>query len=125
MAPDGITPVSGASVYFNSSPAAALSACGGGSSCTVLSDEFGLASTRITPAAAGVVTINAVLAPASYSLPKRVQATLSAQASALDIALVSPSRWVAHGANVNTILTARVLSYGNPLSGKTVKVKAR
>jgi hypothetical protein len=120
LAPDGVTPVSGASVYFNTSPAAALSACGSASSCTVLSDEFGVASTRITPAAAGVVTINAVLAPASYSSPKNVQATVSAQTSALDIALLSPSRWVAQGATVDTILTARVLSYGSPLSGKTV-----
>jgi hypothetical protein len=86
----------------------------------VLSDQFGVASTRITPAAAGVVTINAVLAPASYSSPKNVQATVSAQTSALDIALLSPSRWVAQGATVDTILTARVLSYGSPLSGKTV-----
>jgi hypothetical protein len=120
LAFDGVTPVSGASVYFTSSPGAALSACAGTSSCTVLSDEFGIASTRITPAAAGVVTINAILAPASYSSPKSVYATVSAQTSALDIALRTPSRWVAQGANVNTTLTARVLSYGNPLSGKTV-----
>ena len=120
LAPDGVTPVSGASVYFNTTPAAALSACGGASACTVLSDEFGVASTRITPAVAGVATINALLAPASYSSPKSVQATLSAQTSALDIALLTPSRWVAQGATLDTILTARVLSYGNPLSGKTV-----
>ncbi|HVO61679.1 MAG TPA: IPT/TIG domain-containing protein [Terriglobales bacterium] len=120
LAPDGITPVSGASVYFNTSPAAALSVCGGASSCTVLSDEFGVASTRITPTAAGVVTIEAVLAPASYSSPKRVQTTLSAQTSALDLALLAPSRWVAQGGSVDTILTARVVSYGSPLSGKTV-----
>jgi hypothetical protein len=120
LAPDGVTAVRGASVYFNTSPAAGLSVCSGAGSCTMRSDEYGVASTRITPAAAGVVTITAVLAPASYSSPKLVQTTLSTQASALDVALVAPTRWVVQGASVNTILTARALSYGSPLSGKTV-----
>lgn len=120
VGPDGITAVKGASVYFSSTPAAALSACGGAPNCTVLSNENGEASTRITPAAAGVITINAVLAPASYSTPKYVQTTLSAQAAALDVALLSPTRWVAQGTSVDTILTARVLSYGSPVNGRTV-----
>ena len=120
VASDGVTAIAGASVYFSTTPAAPLSTCAGASSCTVLSDEFGMVSTRITPAGAGVVTISAVLAPASYPSPKSVQATVVAQTSALDIALLLPSRWVAQGATVNTNLSARVLSYGNPLSGKTV-----
>ncbi|HEX6502269.1 MAG TPA: IPT/TIG domain-containing protein [Terriglobales bacterium] len=120
VGPDGMTPVPGASVYFNTSPAAALSACGGGPNCTVLSDEHGEASTRIIPATTGLITINAVLAPASYTSPKYVQTTLSAQSSALDIALAWPTRYGAQGASVDTVLTARVLSYGSPVSGKTV-----
>ncbi len=120
VAPDGVTGVAGASVYLTSSPAAALSVCGGSATCTVFSDEYGEVTTRITPLSTGVTTVTAVLAPASYSSPKSVQATLSAQSTALDIVLLSPSRWVAQDANLDMLLTARVLSYGSPVAGKTV-----
>ena len=120
LAADGVTPVAGASVYFSVSPVAALSACGGASNCTVLSDGSGEISTRVTPPASGVYTITATLAPASYSSPKYVQATLSAQASALDIGVLSPYRWIAQGASLDAPLTARVLSNGSPLMGRTV-----
>ncbi len=48
LAPDGTTPVAGASVFFTSAPAAALAACKGATSCTVLSNESGLVSTFVT-----------------------------------------------------------------------------
>ena len=120
VAADGVSPVAGASVSFSSSPAANLSACAGAASCTVASNESGDASTGITPSTGGVTTITATLAPASYSNPKTVQATVSAQAAALDVAVLTASRWVAQGADVDMVLTTRVVSYGSPLAGKTV-----
>ena len=120
VAIDGVTGVAGASVYFSAGPAAGLSACAGAASCTVLSNEFGEAATRITPVTTGVTTVTAVLAPASYSSPKSVQTTLNAQQSALDVAVLSPTHWVAQGASLDMPLTARVLSYGSALSGKTI-----
>lgn len=113
-------PVRGATVQFNASPTAALSACGGATSCTVLSDDAGQAQTFVTPLSNATFTITATLAPSSYPNPKTQIATLQATSSSLNIAVVSPYRWIAQGANVNLPLTARVLSYGSPQSGRTV-----
>src|SRR6185437_65079 len=66
FAPDGVTPVAGASVQFSSSPAVGLSACAGAASCTVLTNESGIASTNMTVLTAGVLNLIAKLAPASY-----------------------------------------------------------
>jgi len=117
---NGVTPVAGASVFFTATPAVAFSACGGAASCTLLSDESGQVSTRVTVLTAGVMTISAVLAPASYPTPKIVQTTLFGTSSPLDISLNSRFAWIAQGASVNVPLTARVLSNGVPLGGRTV-----
>jgi IPT/TIG domain len=117
--PNG-APVRGASVRFVVTPAAALSACGGASNCTVLSDDGGEASTYITPLSNTTFTITAMLAPASYPNPKTQSATLQASSSSLDIGVASPYRWIAQGASGNLPLTARVLSNGSALSGRTV-----
>ena len=66
VASDGVTTVAGASVQFTSSPAVAFSACAGAASCTVLSDQSGLASTFMIVLSASVMTFTAQLAPASY-----------------------------------------------------------
>ncbi len=64
---DGVTPVAGAPVVFSiSSGSGAFSACGR-ASCTVLTDSHGLASTSITPLAAGTLTMQAV--DGSHSTP--------------------------------------------------------
>jgi hypothetical protein len=119
-APDGKTPVQGASVVFTSSPAAGFSACSGNSSCTMLSDGEGQASSFVTVLSAGAITITAQLAPGSYSSPQQVQTTLVGRESALDIALVPQTTSIMQGASVNVTLTARVLSNGLPLNGSTV-----
>jgi hypothetical protein len=69
VAADGTTPVAGASVQFVASPAVAFASCGGGTNCTVLSDQSGLASTYMTVLSAGLNTITAKLAPATVALP--------------------------------------------------------
>ena len=117
VAPDGSTPVAGASVLFKSTPAASLSACGGAASCIVLSDDSGQASTRVTVLQAAVINISVLLAPASYSPPKSVQATILGTTSSQDVSLVPAFVWVAQGATVDIGLAARLLSNGAPAAG--------
>ncbi len=120
VAADRTTPVSGASVFLTASPAVSFSACSGAGSCTVVSDESGRVSTFVTVLASGVITITAQLAPATYSSPQQVQATLLGTSSSLDLSLLSPYGWIAQGAAANVTLTARVLSNGKAVSGRTV-----
>jgi hypothetical protein len=49
-----------------------------------------------------------------------VQTVVSGTSSASDLALFSPRVWVAKGATVDVPLTARIVSNGTPVSGKTV-----
>jgi hypothetical protein len=119
-ADDGVTPVAGASIFFSVAPAAGLGACAGASSCTLLTDESGQVSTRVTVLSAGTMTITAALAPASYNPAKVVETGLQGTSSALDIALTSPYVWIAQGASLDVPLTARVLSFGSPVPGRTV-----
>ncbi len=120
LAPDGVTSVAGASVQFSSSPAVSFSVCAGSASCTVLTDQSGSASTFMTVLSAGVLTLTAKLAPASYSNPQQVQTTLLGTSSALDLVLITPTVWIAQAATVNLPIAARVLSNGVPVSGKTL-----
>ena len=120
LASDGRTRISGASVFFTSSPSVAFSACGGGPSCTVVTDQSGQASTGVTVLTQGAMTITAQLAPASYANPQQVQTTVFGESSALDISLLSAYAWIAQGATLNLPITARVLSNGSALGGKTV-----
>ena len=122
VAPDGSTPVAGASVFFISTPASSLSACGGAASCTMLTDDSGHASTRVTVLQAAVINISVLLAPASYNTPKSVQATILGTTSALDISLPSPFAWIAQGATVDIALAARLLSNGLPVAATQVNL---
>ncbi len=119
LAPDG-TPVAGASVFFISTPVSSLSACGGAGSCTVLTDDSGQASTRVTVLQAAAINISVLLAPASYNTPKSVQATILGTTSPLDISLVSAFAWVAQGATVDIALAARLLSNDLPVAAPQV-----
>jgi hypothetical protein len=120
LASNGRTPVAGASIQFNSSPAVGFSICSGASSCTVLSDQNGMAVTAVTVLSAGTTTLTAKLAPASYARPQQVQATILGTSSSLDISLPIPSVWIAQGASLSIPVTARVLSNGTPMAGSTV-----
>jgi IPT/TIG domain len=118
--PDGKTPVAGASVLFTATPSVSFAVCGGGVSCTVLTDDSGEASTQVTPLSVGAMTISAILAPASYRTPKSVRTTLEGISSSSDIAVSPAYAWIAQGATVDLVLTSRVLSIGVPLPGSTV-----
>lgn len=120
LAPDGVTPVGGASVQFSSSPSVAFSICSGASSCTILTDQNGQAATSMTVLSANTITLTAKLAPASYSAPQQVQATLLGVESQLDLSLAPASMWIAQNTSMGIPVTARVLSNGSPLAGKTV-----
>lgn len=117
LASDGVSAVGGASVQFSSSPAVAFSACAGGSSCTVLTDESGMASTFMTVLSANVMTVSAKLAPASYSNPQQVQVSLLGTTEQLDLALITPPFWIAQGGTLTLPIQARVMSNGAAISG--------
>jgi hypothetical protein len=120
LASDGITPVNGATVGWSTSNNAALSACGGASTCSAISDEGGIASTWVTPAATGSAVITATLAPGVYNPAQSVAATLSATSTSQDIGVTTPLLWIAQGASVSVPLTARVVSLGVPQGDVTV-----
>lgn len=120
LAPDGVTPVAGASVILTATPVVSFSACSGGRSCTVLSDQTGQVSTFVTGLSKATITFTAQLAPASYTSPQQVQTTLVTTETPLDLALIPQSGWVAYGASVGIPLSARVLANGVPQAGQTV-----
>jgi hypothetical protein len=117
---NGATPVNGATVAWSTTNGAGLSACGGASTCSVVSDEGGLASSWVTPTAQGNASIIAELAPAVYNPAQTAIATMTATSTSLDIGVSTPYLWIAQGASVNVPLTARVVDLGAPKSGVTV-----
>jgi hypothetical protein len=77
----------------------------------------------MTVLSANLMTLTAKLAPATYPSAKQVQTTLMGTESQLDLTLVTPSVWVAQGAQVGLLLTARLLSNGNAVSGRTLNYR--
>ncbi len=120
LASDGITPVNGATVGWATTNGATLSTCGGASTCSAISDESGVASTWVTPAAAGNAVITATLAPGVYSPVQSVAPTLMGTSLPSAIAVTPPYVWIAQGASLSVPLTAQVVSLGAPQSGVTV-----
>jgi hypothetical protein len=120
VASGGTTPVDGATVGWSTTNGATLSACGGASACSAISDESGIASTSVTPAATGNTVITATLAPGVYNPAQSVSTTLAATSTSVDIGVTTPLLWIAQGASVSVPLTARVVSLGAPQSGVTV-----
>jgi hypothetical protein len=77
VAPDGSTPISGDAIAFSAPVGAArFSACSA-ATCTVLTDASGIASTTVTPVAAGPITLQASDGSLSQSAAfmAKVQAT--------------------------------------------------
>jgi len=120
VASDGVTPVDGATVGWSATNGAGLSGCGGSSTCSAITDESGIASTWLTPAAAGVATITATVAPGVYNPAQSVVGTLFATSSSLDIGVTTPYLWIAQGASLSVPITARVVNLGAPKTGVTV-----
>jgi hypothetical protein len=120
VASDGVTPVSGATIGWSANNGVELSACAGASSCSVTTDESGMASTWLVPSATGAATITATLAPGVYTPAQSVSTTLNATESSSDIGVLTPYLWIAQGATVTVPVTARVVSNGVPQSNATV-----
>ena len=118
---DGSTPVAGASVQFSAIPPVSFDLCSGAGSCTVFSDDSGEIFAGVTVLSTGSITVTATLAPASYITPKLVQTTILGTSSALDLAMVTPFRFIASGTTTDVPLSVRVLSNGVPVNGTTVK----
>ena len=114
VAGDGVTPVAGATIGWSATNALQLSACNGASSCSVTTDESGIAFSWLTPGAVGASTVTATLAPRVYSPPKTAQTTVNGTKSSLDIGMVRPYTFVAQGATISFLATARVVSNGSP-----------
>jgi hypothetical protein len=113
--------VNGATIAWSADNGAQLSVCLGASSCSTFTDASGMASTWITPTAAGQGTITAALAPAVYTPAATQKATLLATSSStVDIALVAPTKWIGQGATVDVPLSALLLKQGAPQPGTTI-----
>ena len=123
VASDGVTPVNGATVAWSTTNGTVLSACNGGTNCSVLSDQSGESSTWATPTATGQSTITMTLAPAAYPSPPSKQATVVGTSSSLDLAAVAPTRWVGQGATVDVPLTVQALNAGVPQSNVVVNYR--
>jgi hypothetical protein len=120
VAADGVTPVSGATIAWSSTNGLQFSVCSGANSCSVLSDEAGESSSTVTPTATGPSAIAIALAPAVYSPPQTQQATVVGTSTTLDLAAVTPMRWIAQGSTVSVPLTVEALDLGVPLANVTV-----
>jgi hypothetical protein len=79
-----------------------------------------MASTSITPTAAGVATVTATLAPGVYNPSQSIAGTLFATSSGLAIGVTTPYLYIAQGATVSVPITARVVNAGAPQNGTTV-----
>jgi len=120
VAADGVTAVNGATVEWSATNGLQLSACGGASACSVITDQSGNATTGITPGAAGSAMITATLAPGVYSPAKSVSVALNATESSSDIGITTPYLYVSQGASVSVPVTARVVSNGSPVNNQKV-----
>ncbi len=118
LAPDGVTPVAGEPVSFHvTSGSALVGACGAATSCGVLTDAQGLASTTVTPESIGAITMVASSAGGTVS------ASLTGQALPDVLEVVSvPAQPVYTGALLSPGLVMRlVLADGTtPVPGQAM-----
>ncbi|MFZ3340982.1 MAG: hypothetical protein WA213_08880 [Terriglobales bacterium] len=120
-ASDGVTRVNGATIAWSTTNGAELSVCGGGMSCSVLTDGAGESATWATAAALGQATITIALAPAAYQPAQTQFATLIGTASTLDLAAVAPLRWLAQGGTLGVPITVEALNMGVPQANVNIK----
>ncbi|WP_263383121.1 IPT/TIG domain-containing protein [Granulicella arctica] len=105
---DGVTPMPGVLVVFSAmSGAVQWGTCGLAASCTVVTDANGLASTVVTPAAPGVVTLQA----AALGLTQTISFT--ALPLVRSVTVVPAAMWLAAGSTVNWTETATLSQQGS------------
>ena len=97
VAQDGVTPVVGDRITFSATTGAVSFGVCGASSCAVLTDATGTATTTLTPLAAGTITLQA----ADGTLLQQTGFTAVSQPSSMKF-LVAPTGSVAVGTTPNT-----------------------
>ena len=107
-------PVSGASVRFAAPASAGIVGCSQ-QTCTVYTDESGMASAYILVKSAGASVITASL-PGGNS----VSTTVNGIVAELEITAPTPSLYVSSGAEVTLTTQALVVANGLPVANKTV-----
>ena len=108
---DGVTPVAGEPVLFSASGAAVRFGACGAAVCTVLTDANGLASTTVTPLAAGVVVLSA-LGSAASETGSFTAAVLVRTATA-----VRTMEYVASGVTVAWVPQVMLTDNSGPVAG--------
>ncbi len=117
-----MTPVNGATIAWSSTNGIEFSACGAAAFLVPFSPiQAGEASTWVTPTATGAGTITAQLAPASYSSAQTQQTTLVGSESALDLAAIAATHWIAKGATLAVPLTVEALDLGVPQANVAIQ----
>lgn len=76
---------------------------------------------KLPPGATGPGTITAQLAPASYSSAQTQQTTLVGSESALDLAAIAATHWIAKGATLAVPLTVEALDLGVPQANVAIQ----
>jgi len=122
VAADGVTPVNGATLAWTTTNGATLSVCNAATACSVLSDQSGESSTWVTPMVTGQSTVTVTLAPAAYASPPSKQVAVQGISSspALDLAAVTPTRWIGQDATIDVPLIVQALKAGAPQSNVAV-----
>ncbi len=116
VAGDGVTPLPGHAVTISvPSGNARLGACAL-ASCTVVADGTGLASSTVTPLAAGTVTLLA----ADGAVTRSTSFNASATAVQHSLTLVNASAYVLEGTTWRTNLVAVAAQNGAPAAGQPV-----
>jgi hypothetical protein len=115
---DGVTPIANQPIIFTAGGAAVkFNACGA-SSCTVLTDASGLASTTVTALAPGTITLSAA---SSYGTET---ASFTAVAPVRTITPVVPVQYVAAGATVLWAPEVNLTDNSASVAGVTVNWQA-
>ena len=111
LASDGATPVAGASVRVAvTAGAAAITACGAASACTLVANSVGLAQTTLSGTAAGSVTLTAT----ELSGGATVQVTLTDTDPVRAVTLATPAAYLAAGATASYSLALQATQSGLP-----------
>jgi len=113
---DGVTPVAGVPVVFSASPSGVQFGACSTSSCVVLTDANGLASTTVTPESFGTFTLQ------SSAVGAMQTATLNSVTRS--IAPVQPVEYIAAGATVSWTPRVSLTQNGAPATGVAIQWSA-
>jgi hypothetical protein len=120
---DGVTPVAGVAVTFQSATDAgqvSFTACSTGASCAILTDASGLAATTVTGAVAGTLTLTASAPTTTGGAVPPVSIPFLVVADQFSLVATNGQRWLAEGAIASLDLSAAAAENGAPAAGQAV-----